>query len=129
MDNGGPVLVGPDNYIYFIVGQVKDDNDRGHETKAQNFENGPDADGTSGVHRITQDGKMVSSRVLDSTGKMDTYFAYGIRNSFGMDFDPIGKLWLSENGVYTNDEINLIESGFNGGWKDITGLPGSIKVG
>lgn len=66
---------------------------------------------------------MVSSRVLDSTGKVDTYFAYGIRNSFGMDFDPItGKLWLSENGVYTNDEINLIESGFNGGWKDITGL-------
>jgi glucose/arabinose dehydrogenase len=123
MDNGGPVLVGPDNYVYFIVGQVQDDNDRGHETKAQNFENGPDADGTSGVHRITQDGKMVSSRVLDSTGKMDTYFAYGIRNSFGMDFDPItGKLWLRENGVYTNDEINLIESGFNGGWKDITGL-------
>ena len=128
MDNGGPVLVGPDNYVYFIVGQVQDDNDRGHETKAQNFENGPDADGTSGVHRITQDGKMVSSRVLDSTGKMDTYFAYGIRNSFGMDFDPItGKLWLSENGVYTNDEINLIESGFNGGWKDITGLS-SLRV-
>ncbi len=69
---------------------------------------------------------MVSSRVLDSTGKVDTYFAYGIRNSFGMDFDPItGKLWLSENGVYTNDEINLIESGFNGGWKDITGLMAS----
>lgn len=62
------------------------------------------------------------SRVLDSTGKVDTYFAYGIRNSFGMDFDPIRKYWLSENGVYTNDEINLIESGFNGGWKDITGL-------
>lgn len=123
MDNGGPVLVGPDNYVYLIVGQVQDDSDRGHETKAQNFENGPDADGTSGVHRITQDGKMVSSRILDSAGKMDTYFAYGIRNSFGMDFDPItGKLWLSENGVYTNDEINLIESGFNGGWKDVTGL-------
>jgi glucose/arabinose dehydrogenase len=123
MDNGGPVLVGPDNYVYLVVGQVQDDSDRGHETKAQNFENGPDADGTGGVHRITQDGKMVSSRILDSAGKMDTYFAYGIRNSFGIDFDPItGKLWLSENGVYTNDEINLIESGFNGGWKDVTGL-------
>lgn len=123
MDNGGPVLVGPDNYVYLTVGQVQDDSDRGHETKAQNFENGPDADGTSGVHRITQDGRMVSSKILDSAGKMDTYFAYGIRNSFGMDFDPItGKLWLSENGVYTNDEINLIESGFNGGWKDLTGL-------
>jgi aldose sugar dehydrogenase len=40
-----------------------------------------------------------------------------------MDFDPVtGKLWLTENGVRTNDEINLIESGFNGGWKDLTGL-------
>lgn len=72
MDNGGPVLVGPDNYVYLTVGQVQDDSDRGHETKAQNFENGPDADGTSGVHRITQDGRMVSSKILDSAGKMDT---------------------------------------------------------
>ncbi|MGC1131246.1 MAG: PQQ-dependent sugar dehydrogenase [Nitrososphaeraceae archaeon] len=40
-----------------------------------------------------------------------------------MDFDPImGKLWTSENGVYTNDEINLVEPGFNSGWKDITGF-------
>ena len=54
---------------------------------------------------------------------MKSYFAYRIRNSFGMDFDPVtGKLWISENGVRTNDEINLIESGFNGGWRDLTGI-------
>jgi glucose/arabinose dehydrogenase len=40
-----------------------------------------------------------------------------------MDFDPLsGKLWIGENGVYSNDEINLVEPGFNGGWKDITGF-------
>lgn len=123
MDNGGPVLVGPDSNIYLITGQVQEDSGKGHETKAQNFENGPDADGTSGIHRITQDGEIVSSGILDTKGKMASYFAYGIRNSFGMDFDPItGKLWISENGVHTNDEINLIEPRFNGGWKDITGL-------
>ena len=33
-----------------------------------------------------------------------------------------GKLWLSENGVHENDEINLIDPGFNGGWKDLTGF-------
>ncbi|MGC1135745.1 MAG: PQQ-dependent sugar dehydrogenase, partial [Nitrososphaeraceae archaeon] len=88
----------------------------------QNFENGPDADGTSGIHRVTQDGNMASG-ILNPSGSMDTYYAYGIRNSFGTDFDPItGKLWLSENGVYTNDEINLVEPGFNSGWKDVTGL-------
>jgi len=121
-DNGGPVLVGPDNHVYLVIGHVAGDNDEGHETKAQNFENGPDADGTSGIHRVTQDGNMASG-ILDPSGSMDTYYAYGIRNSFGTDFDPItGKLWLSENGVYTNDEINLVEPGFNSGWKDVTGL-------
>jgi glucose/arabinose dehydrogenase len=123
MDNGGPVLVGPDNYLYLVIGQIQDDNAEGHSTKAQNFENGPDADGTSGVHRITQDGETVASGVLDPSAGKGSYFAYGIRNSFGMDFDPVtGKLWLTENGVRTNDEINLIESGFNGGWKDLTGF-------
>jgi aldose sugar dehydrogenase len=40
-----------------------------------------------------------------------------------MDFDPITRnLWISENGVHSNDEINLVEPGFNGGWKDVTGL-------
>jgi glucose/arabinose dehydrogenase len=123
MDNGGPVLVGPDTNIYSVIGHIQDDNDIGHETKVQNFEDGPDADGTSGVHRITQDGRIVTPRIFESANSMATYYAYGIRNSFGMDFDPInGNLWLSENGVHTNDEINLVEPGFNGGWKDITGL-------
>ncbi|MGC1134081.1 MAG: PQQ-dependent sugar dehydrogenase [Nitrososphaeraceae archaeon] len=116
MDNGGPVLVGPDNNIYSVIGHVQDDNDIGHETKAQNFEDGPDADGTSGVHRITQDGRIVSPEIFESIDSMDTYYAYGIRNIFGMDFDPITDiLWISENGVHTNDEINLVEPGFNGG--------------
>jgi aldose sugar dehydrogenase len=126
MDNGGPVLIGPDNNVYSITGQIQGEDLIGHETKAQNFENGHDADGTSGVHRVTQDGGVVVPGIFESMDSMATYYAYGIRNSFGMDFDPItGNLWLSENGVYTNDEINLVEPGFNGGWKDVTGLASS----
>jgi aldose sugar dehydrogenase len=37
MDNGGPVLVGPDNYSYLVIGQIQDHNAEGHSTKAQNF--------------------------------------------------------------------------------------------
>ena len=45
---------------------------------------------------------------------LNKYFAYGIRNSFGMDFDPLsGKLWDTENGPFFGDEINLVENGFN----------------
>jgi aldose sugar dehydrogenase len=49
-------------------------------------------------------------------------FAYGIRNSFGMTFDPKGKaLWISENGGRAFDEINRIDPGHNGGWVQIMG--------
>lgn len=49
-------------------------------------------------------------------------FAYGIRNSFGMAFDPKqGNLWTQENGEDAFDEINLVEPGFNGGWIQIMG--------
>ena len=122
-DNGGPIVIGPDNNVYSVVGHVAGDGDKGHETKAQNFKRGPDADGSSGIHRVTIDGNIVDSGILGSTESLDSYYAYGIRNTFGMDFDPItSKLWITENGVYSNDEINLVEPGFNGGWKHVTGL-------
>jgi aldose sugar dehydrogenase len=50
------------------------------------------------------------------------YYAYGIRNSFGMDFDPVtGKLWITENGPDSYDEINIVEPGFNSGWHKVIG--------
>ena len=53
---------------------------------------------------------------------MSKYYAYGIRNSFGIDFDPVtGKLWDAENGEDVYDEINLVEAGFNSGWKAVMG--------
>lgn len=122
-DNGGPIVIGPDNNVYSVVGHVAGDGDKGHETKAQNFKRGLDADESSGIHRVTIDGNIADSGILGSTESLDTYYAYGIRNTFGMDFDPITlKLWITENGVYSNDEINLVEPGFNGGWKHVTGL-------
>jgi aldose sugar dehydrogenase len=54
--------------------------------------------------------------------KLKRYYAYGIRNSFGMDFDPVtGKLWMTENGPENYDEINVVEPGFNSGWHKVMG--------
>ncbi len=54
---------------------------------------------------------------------MRIYYAYGIRNSFGIDFDPIsGNLWDTENGPGNGDEINLVLPGFNSGWQQVQGL-------
>ncbi len=115
--NGGPVLVGPDGFVYVVIGDVE-----GHTTQVQNFENGPAADGTSGVLRVGKNGEVPPSVI--GTGVFGKYYyAYGIRNSFGMDFDPVtGNLWDTENGPASGDEINLVEPGFNSGWRDVFGM-------
>jgi len=54
----------------------------------------------------------------------------GIRNSFGMDFDPVtGNLWDTENGATAGDEINLVYPGFNSGWSLIQGLSNNDLLG
>jgi glucose/arabinose dehydrogenase len=119
----------PDNNVYVIIGDVD-----GHQTQAQNIESGEEPDGTSGILRITQDGQPVVSSVsgsgdggiLGNTDPLNLYYAYGIRNSFGFDFDPVtGNIWDTENGPGYGDEINLVEPGFNSGWLEITGFPSS----
>ena len=77
----------------------------------------------AGVLRMTQNGQPVNDTgILGDEHPLDLYYAYGIRNSFGMDFDPItGNLWDTENGPSYGDEINLVEPGFNSGWQAITG--------
>ena len=115
--DGGKVVVGPDRNVYTVLGDLN------RRTKAQNFEDGPNADGTGGILRITQDGRTVGSGIIGSTNPLNKYFAYGIRNSFGIDFDPVtGRLWDTENGVLENDELNLVEPGFNSGWRDLMGI-------
>ena len=51
------------------------------------------------------------------------HYAYGIRNSFGFDFDPVtGNIWDTENGADYKDELNLVMPGFNSGWSQVMGL-------
>ncbi|MDW0121034.1 MAG: PQQ-dependent sugar dehydrogenase [Nitrososphaeraceae archaeon] len=115
--NGGPVVIGPDNNVYVIIGDVG-----GHTTMVQNFENGSEADGTSGILRIGKNGE-VSEPIIGTGAFGKYYFAYGMRSSYGMDFDPMtGVLWDTENGAPFVDEINLVDTGFNSGWKIVQGM-------
>ena len=94
-----------------------------HRTQAQNVVDGPPVDGTGGIIRITQDSQEVAYNPLGSAYPQNFYYAYGIRNSFGMDFDPLtGNLWDTENGPNYGDEINLVEPGFNSGWAQVQGF-------
>ncbi|HEX2168739.1 MAG TPA: PQQ-dependent sugar dehydrogenase [Nitrososphaera sp.] len=117
--HGGPVAIGPDNNVYVVIGTVDH-----HETQAQNFEDGPPPDGTSGVIRIPQDGQVANIQgIISDEIPLNLYYAYGIRQSFGLEFDPVtGNLWDTENGPNNYDEMNLVEPGFNSGWRDLSGL-------
>jgi glucose/arabinose dehydrogenase len=117
--NGGKVVIGPDNNVYTVIGDL-----RAHRTQAQNVANGPPADSTGGILRVTQDGQPVPNPPLgEPTAPLSLYYAYGIRNSFGIGFDAIsGKLWDTENGPKYGDEINLVEAGFNSGWVQVMGI-------
>jgi glucose/arabinose dehydrogenase len=127
--NGGGITIGPDNNLYLAIDDVKF---KGKLQKSESSFNG-----RSGILRITQDGKAVEGGDIIGSGGgsssdnnknnegiiINKYYAYGLRNSFGLDFDPVtGKLWDTENGPSFGDEINLVEPGFNSGWKYVQGI-------
>lgn len=114
--NGGKIIIGPDKNVYFTIGDLN------HRTKTQNFPSKVNSNGTSAVYRITSEGKPVEP-IIGNDHPLDKFYAYGIRNSFGIDFDPItGTLWDTENGPSFGDEINLVEPGFNSGWRKVQGI-------
>jgi glucose/arabinose dehydrogenase len=56
------------------------------------------------------------------TANIHKVFSYGLRNSFGFDFDPkSGNLWLEQNGDDTFTELDLVQPGMNGGWIQVMG--------
>ena len=99
--DGGRILFGPDHMLYAVVGE-------GHASS-----NAQELNSTGGkILRITPSGGPAPGNPFSSK-----VFAYGIRNSFGFDFDPkTGVLWETEAGPECNDELNDILKGRNYGW-------------
>lgn len=126
--NGGKIKVGPDEQLYVVIGDLTSPS-----TILQNHVLDSDAipNNTSVIIRIdplngnpSPDNpfKNQSQNDLIDNFSLDYYYAYGIRNSFGLSFDPItGSLWDTENGEDKFDETNLVKPGFNSGWYKIMG--------
>jgi aldose sugar dehydrogenase len=116
--NGGKMIIGPDGYLYAVIG------DKNRDGQLQNFADGP-LDDTGGILRISpEDGSAAPNNPFTSSNNnvLSKFYAYGIRNSFGIDFDPVtSMLWDTENGPDSYDEINLVNPGFNSGWETVMG--------
>ena len=116
--NGGKLETDRNGNLYAVIGDLSRDG------QLQNVRQGPAADDTSVIIRITENGSSVAGNPFSKSNseKMQKYYAYGIRNSFGLAIDPIsGLLWDTENGDESYDEINIVYPGFNSGWNKIMG--------
>jgi aldose sugar dehydrogenase len=126
--DGGKLIIGPDNYLYTVIGDLN------HEGKLQNFVDGPEPDDTGVILRVNpMDGSPAPDNPFTNNDNnlllLNKYYAYGIRNSFGIAFDPItGILWDTENGPSEYDEINVVKPGFNSGWQQVMGPISKSKI-
>lgn len=106
--NGGNLHFGLDGKLYVSVG---DDS---------NPANSQDLSTPNGkIHRINSDGTIPTDNPFyGQAGRVESIFAYGLRNSFDFDVDPLtGALFASENGPSCDDEVNRILPGYNYGWR------------
>ena len=86
---------------------------------------------TGVILRLNDDGTIPTDNPFFAAGatlggevgtNVQKVFAYGIRNTFGMAFDPVaGNLWLEENGDDSFSKLSRIEPGQNSGWIQIRG--------
>jgi len=114
--DGGVIIFGPDGKLYVVIGDLN------RNGQLQNNSGGAAPDDTSVILRLNDDGSTPGDNPFSGSAGFEKYFAYGIRNSFGMAFDPVsGKLWITHNGPSSFDEIDLVGAGFNSGWNKIMG--------
>src|SRR5215210_2320112 len=114
--NGGKLRIGPDRMLYAVKGDLNRDG------MLENVKDGPQPDDTSVILRVDYEGNGVGNPLSGGGANLTKYYAYGVRNSFGFDFDPLtGILWDVEDGPTEYDEINIVLPGFNSGWQKVMG--------
>jgi len=109
--DGGRLAFGPDGYLYVSTGET------GHGELAQR-----ESSLGGKILRITQNGDPAPG----NPDARSPVWTLGHRNVQGLAFDDTGRMWASEFGQDTWDELNLIEKGTNYGWPYVEGR-GSLR--
>jgi glucose/arabinose dehydrogenase len=121
--DGGKIAFGPDGKLYATIGDLNRDNANA------NVSGGTRIERSGAILRVNPSGTTVTSNPFYDARHIGTrdeaindVFAYGVRNSYGIAFDPrSGFLWDTENGPDRMDEINRVSRGANSGWQSIMG--------
>lgn len=125
---GGRLVVGPDGKLYLSRG------DQGgnwlanycREIRSQDL---PDSRAVAARDWSSYQGKILRME-LDGTipadnpvieGVRSHIYAYGFRNPQGLSFGANGRLYASEHGPSTDDEVDLVQPGKNYGWPHVAG--------
>lgn len=122
--NSGRLVIGPDMKLYYSVGDQGNNQfaNACNEIKAQYLPTSPtDYTNYQGkILRINLDGSVPFDNP-SLNGVISHVYSYGHRNAQGLVFGSNGKLYASEHGPKSDDELNIIQSGKNYGWPHIAG--------
>ena len=117
--NGGMIAFGPDGYLYIGFGDGGSGGDP--ENRAQDRSNLHGSILRIDVHPANDSIPYdipLDNPFVGEPGVREEIFAYGLRNPFRFSFDPqTGDLWAGDVGQVTREEIDIIESGGNYGWR------------
>jgi len=102
--DGGRIHFGPDGRLYAATGEA------GNTALAQD----PDS----------PNGKILRLRDPRGAGGDPVIVSLGHRNVQGFDWDAEGRLYATEFGPDSDDEVNLIREGANYGWPEAQGTDG-----
>jgi PQQ-dependent dehydrogenase (s-GDH family) len=125
---GGRVVFSPDQTLYFTIGdmganQLANFCNPNHAQALPTAEQVRAGDWSAyegKVLRVNLDGSIPPDNPTIANVKSHIY-SYGHRNPQGLVLAPDGKLYESEHGPNTDDEVNLIQAGGNYGWPHVAG--------
>ncbi len=108
---GTRIVFDKERYLYFSIG------DRGNRDQAQllNTPNGK-------IHRLNDDGSIPKDNpFIKNNNAIKSIWTYGNRNPQGLAIHPTSSIiFETEHGPKGGDELNILSSGSNYGWPEIT---------